>query len=384
MNLNLKSQIKLERIDLYVLGQFVLPFLSATGIVTGVWLGIDRFKEIAKIVSSESIPWYWGPYIMLLDIPKIILNTLPVCILLACFLAFQRLSAQAEFIAMRAAGASLLRILKPVLVFGLIGSLVCFIVSEFIYPFSEPKSKAIYARAMDKSEKEIKSFSYIKRNEEGETERIFYVKSSKPLENEYKDIVLVDFKESGPLDIYLASNASFDENKQDWDLRDLDYSFIERESMNADKSFKHNFKSDLTKFKISSKIDPRRLLSAYRDVSLLNFIELSTLINFHKSENLETSSLASIKSNFHKRFSYPGTCMILAIIGALLGLSAKRQSVNWNYILLGLIVFSFFMSQAIFNSFGDSGRMSAFMAMWMPNFFLMFIAYFIYQYKLES
>ena len=76
--------------------------------------------------------------------------------------------------------------------------------------------------------------------------------------------------------------------------------------------------------------------------------------------------------------------MILAIIGALLGLSAKRQSVNWNYILLGLIVFSFFMSQAIFNSFGDSGRMSAFMAMWMPNFFLMFIAYFIYQYKLES
>ena len=54
MNLNLKSQIKLERIDLYVLGQFVLPFLSATGIVTGVWLGIDRFKEIAKIVNNKT------------------------------------------------------------------------------------------------------------------------------------------------------------------------------------------------------------------------------------------------------------------------------------------------------------------------------------------
>lgn len=384
MNFNFKSQIKLTRIDFYILSQFLLPFLSATGIVTGVWLGIDRFKEIAKIISSESIAWYWGPYIMILDIPKIILNTLPVCILLACFLAFQRLSAQAEFIAMRAAGASLLRILKPVLAFGLIGSLVCFIVSEFIYPFSEPMSKAIYAKAMDKSEKEIKSFSYIKRNKEGETERIFYVKSSKPVENEYKDIVLVDFKESGPLDIYLASHASYDESKQDWDLRDLDYSLIKKDNKSSNESFKHNFKSDLSKFSISSKIDPRKILNAYIDVSLLNFLELATLISFHKSENLETSSLASIKSNFHKRFSYPGTCVILAIIGSLLGLSAKRQSVNWNYILLGLIVFSFFMSQAIFNSFGDSGRMSAFMAMWMPNFFLLFIAYFIYQYKLES
>ena len=285
---------------------------------------------------------------------------------------------------MRAAGASLFRVLRPVIIFGLLGSLLCFTVSEFIYPFSEPKSKEIYARAMDKSEKEIKSFSYVKRNSAGDTERIFYVKSSKPVENIYKDIVLVDFKESGPLNIYIASSAAFDEEKTDWDLHDLDYSFIERNNMNSDKSFKHNFKSDLNKFSIKSKIDPRKLLGAYQDVSLLNFIELIQLINFHKKEKLETSFLDSIKSNFHKRFSYPGTCVILAFIGALLGLSAKRQTVNWNYIFLGLIVFSFFMSQAIFNSFGDSGRMSGFLAMWMPNFFLMIVAYFIYQYKLES
>ncbi|MCH2227084.1 MAG: LptF/LptG family permease [Candidatus Caenarcaniphilales bacterium] len=372
-----------RRLDLYILSQFLLPFISATGIVTGVWLGIDRFKVIAKIMSSGKVEWFIGPYIMLLDIPKIILNTLPICVLLACFLAFQKLSSQAEFIAMRAAGASLLRILKPVGIFGLIGLFTCFIVSEFIYPVSEPLSIKLFNKARSKSEKEIKSFTYIKRNEQGDTERILYVKTAQPNQNNYEDLIMVDFddkKNSSGLEIYSADSASFNQSEKEWNMNMVSYSsMIKKENQDL----QHKI-ANPDSMKIESRINPQKLLASYRDANLLNFMKLFKLIKYHEKENLETSSLNSLKSNFHKRFSYPFTCTILAIIGALLGLSPKRRAINWDYIVLGLIVFMFFMTQAISNSFGDSGRVLAWFSMWLPNIFLILLAFGIYRYKLES
>jgi lipopolysaccharide export LptBFGC system permease protein LptF len=138
-----------------------------------------------------------------------------------------------------------------------------------------------------------------------------------------------------------------------------------------------NFK---TKF-IESQTNPLDLIHIYKKIQTLNILEIWELIKLHEKNNIETSSLNSLKTNFQQRFAYPFTALILAFIGALLGFSSRRESRNWNYITLGLIVFSFFMFQAIFTSFGDSGRMPAIVAMWFPNFLLSLVAILISYFK---
>jgi LPS export ABC transporter permease LptG len=361
----------LKRIDTYIFSEFVLPFLSAGGIIAGVWLGIDRFKQIFKLLASGDYPWYTGFFVLVLDIPKIALNILPICILLACFLSFQKLSIQAEFTAMKAAGANYLRILKPVMIFGLIGVLSCFIIAEILIPVTAPLNDNIFKSAKKRESKEVKSFTYTKHYPSKEVQQIFYAKSIK--EDLLTNLVMVDFNDKGFINIHLAKNAEWDSKKHGWNLEKGNSSFIDRAAMDDNEGFNHMVSNFKTKF-IESQTNPLDLIHIYKKIQTLNILEIWELIKLHEKNNIETSSLNSLKTNFQQRFAYPFTALILAFIGALLGFSSRRESRNWNYITLGLIVFSFFMFQAIFTSFGDSGRMPAIVAMWFPNFLLSLVA----------
>lgn len=364
-----------KTIDSYIFTEFFLPFLSSLGIIAGVWLGIDRFKQIFKLLASEEYPWYTAFLVLALDIPKILLNILPICILLACFLSFQKLSLQAEFTAMRSAGASYLRILRPVLVFGLFGALSCFCLSEILLPLSIPVGDSLVRKH---DNKEIKGFTFTKHRPDANVQQIFYAKSIK--EGELTNLVIVNFSKEDLINIYIAKTAHWNQPKHGWDLEKGNTSFIDRGNMSDGEDFNHLVSNFKTKF-LHSKSNPLDLLHVYKRAHTLNVVELLRIIAWHDFNKIETSSLNSLKTNFQQRFAYPVTAVILAFIGALLGFSSRRESRNWNYILLGLIVFSFFMLQAIFTSFGDSGRIPAFLAMWAPNLLLALINIIIFYIK---
>lgn len=354
-----------------------MPFFSAAGIISGVWLGIDRFKQIFKLIANSDYPWYAAFLILALDIPKILLNVLPICILLACFLSFQKLSLQAEFTAMRSAGASYLRILRPVVLFGIIGIFLCFLLSELLLPLTAPYSENLFKHKV-KSVKEIKAFTFTKHNADKDVEQIFYAKNIRG--DDINNLVIVNFSEDGLINIYLAKEARWNTALHGWDLSKGNSSFINRGQMETGEGFNHLVDNFKDKF-ISAETNPLSLAYLYKKVQAMNLFEIWSLIDLHKKENIETSSLNSLKTNFHQRFAYPVTCLILAFIGAILGFSSRRESRNWNYISLGLIVFSFFMFQAIFSSFGDSGRIAASLAMWIPNFILALVSLLLFYIK---
>ena len=51
---------------------------------------------------------------------------------------------------------------------------------------------------------------------------------------------------------------------------------------------------------------------------------------------------------------------------------------------MGLIVFVFYMSQTIFTSFGESGKMDPFLSVWLPNVVVGLIALFSIWYRTEK
>jgi lipopolysaccharide export system permease protein len=131
----------LQRLDKYIFSETWLPFVSGAGIITGVWLGIDKFKEVFKLLAKSGASFMTGFVILGLEIPQILAVTIPISILLATFLSFQKLSAQSEIIAMRSSGISMVRLIKPVVILGLLGAIVSFSISEFVVPFTNPFAK---------------------------------------------------------------------------------------------------------------------------------------------------------------------------------------------------------------------------------------------------
>lgn len=380
----------LKKVDQYVLSEFWLPLISGAGIITGVWLGIDKFKEIFKLLAKSGTSFTTGLVILGLETPQILSLTLPISILLASFLAFQKLSGQSEIIAMRASGLSFMRLMKPVVILGLLGALSTFVLSEFIVPFTTPFAKKIYMLALYQqpiASSSNNSFSYFEKDSNGILKRIFYVRKFD--KDELRNIIILDFAKENLAVIHTAKAGHWEPSKGGWFLEDGNTNYIKAEdSEDKKKEFGPNFQSQSThivsSFKetfIPSLLNPNEIMSKMENVKDLNFVSLAHLIHTHQKHNIETASLNEFRTKFHTKFSYPFSCIILAIMGSCLGIVGRRRTINWGYIILGLVVFVFYMSQTVFDSFGDSGRIFPMVSVWIPNLIIGSMATMVFFYR---
>ena len=381
-----------SKLDKYVLSEFWLPLVSGAGIITGVWLGIDKFKEVFKLLAKSGAPFSTGLVILGLETPQILAVTIPIAILLATFLTFQKLSAQSEVIAMRAAGVSFTRMMRPVIYLGLLGMLFSFALNEFVVPFSNPFAKKVYMLALYQdpiSTKTIHGFSYFEKDANDATKRIFYVRKFK--NDLLKDVVILDFSKKNISMIHTAAKGEWDPKRGGWVLYDGSSSYIKNsDHKKAQKQLEEGFNTDtmhlVTNFKetlIPSSLNPNTIMKKMSNVRDMNFLKLRKLIRNHEEGHIFTDKLNEYKTKYFNKYSYPFSCFLLALIGACLGITGRRRAINWGYIALGLVVFVFYMSQTVFDSFGQSGRLMPQLAVWMPNIILGMIALSCFFYRAE-
>jgi lipopolysaccharide export system permease protein len=381
------------KFDRYVLSEFWLPLVSAAGIITGVWLGIDKFKEVFKLLARSGAPFMTGIVILGLEIPQILALTIPISILLATFLTFQKLSGQSEIIAFRAAGVSFSRLMIPVVYLGIIGAVFSFALSEFVVPLSNPFAQKVYMLSLYQNPiaSDVQNgFSYFEQDNKNSIKRIFYVRRVK---NEMlRDIVILDFTNTEVAMIHTAKKGMWDPSRGGWKLEKGSSSFIkasESEEEKAKHTIEKNFADEgqmhlVTNFDevlIPSSVNPHEILKELSNVRDMNFLGLRAFIKKHEDGHIITDKLNEYKTKYFNKYAYPFSCLILAIIGACLGISGRRRTVNWGYILLGLVVFVFYMSQTIFDSFGQSGKITPLLAVWLPNFILAAVAYVCFAYR---
>lgn len=380
----------MAKIDNYVLTEFWLPLVSGAGIITGVWLGIDKFKEVFNLLAKSGAPMSTGVVILGLETPQILAITIPISILLATFLTFQKLSSQSEIIAMRAAGVSFTRLMRPVFYLGLLGLLTCFILNEFVVPFTNPFAQKVYMLSLYQNPiatKGVNGFSYFEKDSNDATKRIFYVRKFK---NDFlKDIVILDFSNKNISMIHTARKGEWDPKRGGWILYDGSSSYI-KDSEVKNKANPDDFNTDalhlVTNFKetlIPSSLNPNKILSEISNVRDMNFLKLRKLIQSHEKGHIFTDKLNEYRTKYFNKYSYPFSCILLALIGACLGITGRRRAINWGYIALGLVVFVFYMSQTVFDSFGQSGRLEPMIAVWIPNLILGIIAAGVYFYRAE-
>jgi len=376
----------LQRLDKYIISETWLPFVSGAGIITGVWLGIDKFKEVFKLLAKSGASFMTGFVILGLEIPQILAITIPISILLATFLSFQKLSAQSEIIAMRSAGLSMVRLIKPVVILGLLGSLVSFFISEFVVPFTNPFAQKVYMLALYEDPINTKSpngFSYFEKNSNGDVKRIFYVKKIK--DEILRDIVILDFSNPGSTMIHSAKQGRWQPEQGGWVLSSGTSSYLKTDETQSEGTTQPgkttHLVSEFDRTLIPSSLNPNEILAKISNVRDMNFYSLYKFIMLHENQGIYSDKLNELKTKYYNKYSYPLSCVLLAVIGAVLGIVGRRRVVNWGYIAIGLIVFVFYMSQTMFESLGYSGRVVPELAVWMPNFILAFFAFVFFMYR---
>ena len=126
----------------YILKECTLPFFLSLGVLTCVFL-LGNLIQLANMVINKGVRLTIISQVFLFYIPVLLGYTLPIACLTAIILAFSRLSADNEILAIRASGIYLKNILLPLFMVGIILSLFSILLNERIIPYAHYQQRKL-------------------------------------------------------------------------------------------------------------------------------------------------------------------------------------------------------------------------------------------------
>lgn len=106
-------------LDRYLLTELVSPFCFGGALFT-FFLLIDRIYQLTELVITKGVPFHLVVQLLLDMMPSFLAHTLPMALLVAVLLAGGRLAGDLEIIAFKAAGVSVLRLFRPIVLAALL------------------------------------------------------------------------------------------------------------------------------------------------------------------------------------------------------------------------------------------------------------------------
>jgi LPS export ABC transporter permease LptG len=106
-------------LDRYIVRELISPFLFGGSLFT-FFLVIDRIYHLTDLVITKGVPFYLVIQLLAYMLPSFLAHTLPMALLVAVLLAGGRLAGDLEIVACKAAGISVLRLFRPVLLCALV------------------------------------------------------------------------------------------------------------------------------------------------------------------------------------------------------------------------------------------------------------------------
>ncbi|MBD3335285.1 MAG: LptF/LptG family permease, partial [Candidatus Eisenbacteria bacterium] len=79
--------------------------------------------------------------------------------------------------------------------------------------------------------------------------------------------------------------------------------------------------------------------------------------------------IAQFKVEIHKKFSIPAACIVFVLLGAPLGIKARRGGFAAGFISVGFFLF-YYLALVGGEQLADRGKLPAWFSMWLPNILL--------------
>src|SRR5207248_6951422 len=131
-------------LDRYMAKELLGPFLFGFALFITVLVSGEYLFKLTGFIARGA-PFLPVVELFGLRVVTVSVLTLPAAMLLATLLAFGRLSGDSELVAIQAGGVPVYRVAYMSVAFGLVVSLVAFVISEFVIPPSAQTSRRLEA-----------------------------------------------------------------------------------------------------------------------------------------------------------------------------------------------------------------------------------------------
>lgn len=341
----IKSRIKLY--DRYVFEQVLAATLVVIMLFTVIWIAPEMLLNTIRKALEGEYSVKTAILVIFYELPNILGKAFPVGILLGSLFTFDKLSKDFELTIFRVAGLSFWRILAPVLVLSFMITAFCFVTYDKLIPFASEKLVNI--------RREYSPSQYIYTQKDDKGQPTLGVVVSRFNYSNIGSVIVLDFSDKSYTDLHALSHIFVarhaDNYPEKWTLSDVteykissDGIFEEINQMKTmdilqGESAQHAYKLMIYSLKRDREIDNKDLWS---------------YIRLLRKENLQEEYRFMLNKYF-QRFAHPFVCVLMAILGCLLGFSKPREQRLIGFTIAIGCIFLYYITLPFFDLLAEKG-----------------------------
>lgn len=324
-------------IDRLVLRELIGPWAFGVGLFTTLLMAGTFLGRLTGYVV-DGVPLSVIGQAFLLLLPALLAKTFAMAILLAALLGFGRLSSDSEFVALRAGGASIPRIVLPVAGFGLFVAVLTFAFNETVVPNATRQSLRLAAEiaknkapssAMPLSRTEIKN---------GKLRLGIVAKNVRPTDQTLQGVTVVAYDDSGQESMVMLAP-------------ELRFTSTETWEMNGGATLISPDGRQVTR--VEGRIWPQQVATIQKsfgdlikerndDFDAQSMRELAARIAEMKREGSQTKAqIANYEYGYWNKLSVPLAAIVFGTLGAVLGIRSHRTGTAAGFALAVAIIFGY-------------------------------------------
>ena len=357
--------------DRYLLNKFLIPFFYCVSGFISVWLVWDLSVNLTDFLSGHATFALVTRY-YLLQIPSVIVLSVPVGLLLALLYTLTQMSRRNEIISMLCAGVSLYRIFVPLVIVGLLMTALLGVLNYRLAPQAGSSSEEIKSEIKSGQKPFNGIGNHLFRNREDR--RLWYMTALLTKANLAVNVQIIQQNESGIVtEKWYTPHALFVPATGIWLLRDARHVIVD-ESGNQ----------------VSSESSPRLEIKGWHETpwkiasSTMNseFMGLPELTDYlrYNAEFPETR-LAPFVTHWNYRWALPWICFVVIFIAGPMGVVIGRRGIMGGVTAAIGLFASLIFSSSLFIALGKGDRIPGWVAGWGPILIFLSIGFLLFWIK---
>ena len=354
-------------LDRWLIKEITSPLLFAIAAFTVVSLSVGVMFELIRRIVESGLPVITAVQILGLRLPGFLVISFPMATLMACLLAYSRLSANSELTALRSVGITTQRIVAPALALSIFMTLVTFVFNDIIVPRANQSAELTFRRALGRSLATEKGNDIIysqfgqltdtKSNKQRRgLARLFYARKFD--NGTMQNVTVLDFSRLGFTQMLVAERGDWNEQEAKWEFLDGQILTLTPNGSTTRADFEHYF------YPLNA--GPLQVAQLPKDANNM------TLSEAVEAEKLLTNAgsykqARKLRVRIQEKFTLPIACLVFGLVGSSLGARPNsRTGRSQGFGISILIILAYYMISFSFSSLGVKGAITPITAAWSP------------------
>lgn len=339
---------KITIYDRYIFNQVLITTFVAILLFTVVWIAPEMLLNTIKKALSGVYTPKTACLVLFYELPKILGKAFPVGLLLGTLFTFDKLSKDSELTIFRAVGMSFKRILAPVFVLSLIITACCFVTYDKLIPISATRINEIKDRYPSTQ------YIYTKKSEDGSPNLAVVI--SRFRKDTMNNVIVLDFSSNKYYtDVHQLSNIYSAETGKylgdRWTLNNITQYEISSDGIYTDTNKLDTM--DILQGDDAKNAFTLMTYSTKKEREITNH-NLRLYIKLLKKEGMD-EEYRYMLNKYLQRFFHPFVCVLLAIMGTLLGFSKPREQRLVGFTIAIGAIFIYYITLPFFDLLAEKG-----------------------------